>query len=310
MRVAIMTERNGTPQLQDYPVPDAPPGTTRIEVIAAGLQPTDIMRSAGLYKTPKVPYIIGGEGIGRLANGSRVYFGHSIESSGAWGDYTIVPDEEIWPIADDLDENQAIALAIAGTGALIPLEQAAIQPGERVLILGATGPLGQIALQVSKAMGAGSVVAAARTKSMLDRLQERGIADAVVQLGQGDDEAALKAGGGSGGYDVVLDCVYGPPAEAAMRATAPGGRMMSIGVGAGMTMTLSLRDLVMRTHSGVGTGHRSPAERLAAYERLQAFHRAGKLTVDIARFDLEQAAEAWALQMGSPGAKIVVGTGR
>lgn len=307
MRAAIMPERNGTPRIEQVPEPEAGPGTVKIAVVAAGLQPTDIMRSAGLYKTPKVPYIIGGEGIGRLADGSRVYFGHSIESSGAFGDRTIVPEDEIWPVPDDIDDGQAIALAIAGTGALIPLEEARIKPGERVLILGATGPLGQIALQVSRAMGAGHVVAAARTRATLDRLKERGIADDVAQLGQGDDDAALKA---AGPFDVVLDCVYGPPAEAAMRAMSPGGRMMSIGVGAGMTVTLSLRDLVMKSHHGVGTGHRPVAERRAAHERLMALHRDGKLTVEIASFMLDQAADAWALQLGSPGAKIVVRTGQ
>ncbi|MGI4746594.1 MAG: quinone oxidoreductase family protein [Janthinobacterium lividum] len=309
MRAAIIDERNGTPKMVDIPEPEAVPGTLKIAVSAAGLGPTDIMRSAGTYKTPKVPYIIGGEGTGRSPDGGRVYFGHSIESSGAFGDWTIVPEEEVWPIPDDIDDGQAIALAITGTGALIPLEEAKIKPGERVLILGATGPLGQIALQLSRAMGAGSVVAAARTRSALDRLAERGIADGIVHLGQGDDVAALKAGAGSG-YDVVLDCVYGPPAEAAMKAMAPGGRMMSIGVGAGMTMTLSLRDLVMRSHHGVGTGHRPVAERRAAYERLLGYHREGKLDVEILWFDLDHAPEAWAAQVASPGAKIVLRTRR
>ncbi|MGI4744602.1 MAG: quinone oxidoreductase family protein [Janthinobacterium lividum] len=303
MRVAIIEERHGTPRLVDVPEPDAGPGTSKLKVIAAGMGPTDIMRSAGTYKTPKVPYIIGGEGIGRLPSGERVYFGHSIESSGAFGDWTIVPDEEIWPIPDDVDDGQAIALAISGTGALIPLEEAKIQPGERVLILGATGPLGQIALQAARALGAGRVVAAARTRATLDRLKEHGIADAVAQLGQGDDDAALKA---AGPFDVVLDCVFGAPAEAALRAMAPGGRMLSIGVGAGMTMTVSLRDLVMKSHSGVGTGHRPIAERQAAYHRLLDYHRAGRMSVDVVYFDLDQAAEAWAAQLASPGAKIVI----
>jgi NADPH2:quinone reductase len=305
MRAAMMTERDGTPVFSDIPEPEAEPGTSRIRVIAAGLQPTDIMRARGLYKVPDLPYIIGGEGVGTLPDGRRVYFGHSIDSSGALAEWTIVPDEEIWPLPDDIDDAQAIALGVAGTGALIPLEEARIQPGERVLVLGATGPLGQIALQVARAMGAGVVVAAARTLAPLERLKARGIADDVAQLGQGDDEAALKAVAGPG-FDVVLDCIYGPPAEAAMRATRDGARMMSIGVGAGSTVTLSLKDLVRRSHHGVGTGHRPAAERRAAYERLLGFARQGVLSVDIVPFTRDDVAAAWTAQLGSPGGKIVV----
>ena len=306
MRAARMLERNGTPVMQDVQEPEVEAGALKIKVSAAGLQPTDVMRSKGLYKTPEVPYIIGGEGVGWLADGRRVYFGHAVPSSGACCEQTIVPEEEVWDIPDAIDDAQAIALGIAGTGALIPLEEAHIRSGERVLVLGGTGPLGQIALQVSRALGAGTVVAAARGRPALERMKARGIADEVVQLGQGDDEAALKAAAGAG-YDVVLDCVYGRPAEAAMRATADGARMMSIGVGAGNTVTLSLRNLVRRSHHGVGTGHRPVPERRAAYERLLAYAQEGRLNVDIAPFTLDQAPLAWSALLGSPGGKIVVG---
>jgi NADPH2:quinone reductase len=305
MRAAIMTELNGTPELREVPDCVAEPGTRRIRVNAAGLQPTDIMRARGLYNAPTLPYVIGGEGVGRLDDGTRVYFGHSIASSGATCDWTVVPEAEIWPIPAAIDDEQAIALAIAGTGALIPLEEAHIQPGERVLVLGATGPLGQIALQLARVMGAGLVAAAARTLAPLERLKARGIADEIAQLGQGNDDAALKAIAGPG-FDVVLDCIYGPPAEAAMRATAVGGRMMSIGVGAGMTVTLSLKDLVRRAHHGVSTGHRPAEERRAAYGRLLDHALAGSITVDIAPFSIDRVGDAWAARLGSPGGKVVV----
>ena len=306
MRAARMLERNGTPVLEQVPEIDTPNGTCRIEVLAAGLQNGDLMRAQGTYKVPEVPYTIGGEGVGRLADGRRVYFGHSIPESGAVCEFTIVPEEEVWPIPDDLDDGTAIALAIAGTGALVPLELARIQPGENVLILGASGPLGQIALQLSRAMGAGRVVGAARGLEALERLKRRGIADEVVQLGNGDDEAALKRAAGSG-FDVVLDCLYGPPAEAALRATALGARMMSIGIQAGATMTVSLKDLFQRSHFGVGTSHRSSDERRAAYERLLDYARSIPMVVDSTEFDLENVGDAWtALQTGGVAGKIIV----
>ncbi|MGI4746593.1 MAG: quinone oxidoreductase family protein [Janthinobacterium lividum] len=309
MRAAIIGELNGTPRVAEHAKPEPLHGHSLVEIVAGAIGPTDLMRASGTYKPPTFPYIVGGEGIGRLADGTRVYFGHSHPPFGALSEWTSVPDDEIWTIPDDIEDGLAIALGISGTGALIPLEQAGIGPGERVLILGATGPLGQIALQASRVLGAGTVIAAARTRSALERMVALGHADDFVQLGTGDDQAALKSKAGPG-YDVVLDIVYGPPAEAAMRCTAIGGRMMSIGVQAGNTVTLSLKDLVMRSHHGVGTGQRPVAERRAAYERLLRYGSDGRIKVDVMWFALDDAADAWEAQRNSPGAKIIVTTGR
>src|SRR5271169_2218825 len=131
MHAAIMVERNGTPSDATMDDPLTAPYTLRIRDIDAGLQPTDIMRARCTYKTPAVPYIIGGEGVGELEDGSRVYFCHSIPSSGAFAEWTIVPEEEVWRLPGAVDAGQAIALAIAGTGALIPLQEARIRSGER-----------------------------------------------------------------------------------------------------------------------------------------------------------------------------------
>jgi NADPH2:quinone reductase len=304
MRAAVIAA-DGRFALSDHAAPEVAAGHRLIEVQAAGIGPTDLMRAKGFFGPIAGPYVPGGEGIGRLEDGTRVYFGHSKPPFGAIAERTIVTEAEIWTAPDGLDDDQIIALAISGTGALIPLEEARIQPGENVLILGATGPVGQVGLQVARLLGAGRVVAAARSEAKLRELQERGLADAVVVLGAGDDEAALKAAC-TGGYNVVLDTIYGPPAEAAMRATAPGARMMSIGVQAGPTVTLSLRDLVFRSHIGVGTGQRPAAERQAAFERLMTMALEHGLRVDTVQFPFEAAADAWAAQAGSPHGKVVI----
>lgn len=305
MRAAVLHALNGIPVVQDFAEPHPGPGTRKISVTAGGASPTDLMRAAGVYGAFEPPCIVGGEGVGRLDDGQRVYFGHSVSPYGAWAEYTLVPESEIWPVPDELSDGLAIALGISGTGALIPLEVANIRPGERVLVLGATGPVGQIALQLARRMGAGTIVAAARNLPALERLRERGIADRIVQLGTGDDLVALKAASGDG-FNVVLDAIYGPPAEAALRATAPGARMISIGVQAGFSMSVSLRDLVSRSHIGVGTGMRPVAERRAAFERLIEFGREGHIDVETTHFMLEHAPAAWEAQRRSPHAKILV----
>ncbi|WP_062343200.1 zinc-binding alcohol dehydrogenase family protein [Novosphingobium sp. CCH12-A3] len=305
MQAAIIAP-DGSFSLADHAAPQATAGAQLITVAAAGIGPTDLMRAKGFFGPLAGPYIPGGEGVGALDDGTRVYFGHSIAPFGAMAEQTLVSDAEVWPIPAELADDQVIGLAISGTGALIPMEEARIRQGDNVLILGATGPVGQVALQLARIMGAGHIVAAARSAGKLAALEARGWADASVQLGTGDDDAMLKAAS-NGGFDVVLDVIYGPPAEAAMRATRPGARMMSIGVQAGPTVTLSLRDLVFRSHIGVGTGQRPAAERRAAFERLMKMAAAGTLAVDTAIYPLNRAEEAWAAQAGSPHAKIVIG---
>jgi len=304
MQAAIITP-DGSLTLGEHPAPQATQDCHLIDVVAAGIGPTDLMRANGFFGPLGQAYVPGGEGIGTLADGTRVYFGHSIAPFGAIADKTLVPSAEVWPCPEGLADDQTIALGISGIGALIPLEEAQIRPGDNVLILGATGPVGQIALQIARAMDAGHVVAAARNPDRLAVLAARGWADATAQLGAGDTEAALKAVS-NGGYDVVLDVIYGEPAEAAMHATRPGARMMSIGVQAGQTVTLSLRDLVFRSHIGVGTGQRPAAERRAAFNRLMGLAATVGLNVDTAVFPFEHTAQAWAAQAGSPHAKIII----
>ena len=304
MQAAIIAP-DGSFSLAEHSAPRATDRCSLIDVRAAGIGPTDLMRAQGFFGPVAAAYVAGGEGVGTLADGTRVYFGHSVSPFGAIAAQTLVPDAEVWPCPAQLSDDQIVALAISGTGALMPMEEACIRPGDNVLILGATGPVGQIALQIARAFGAGHVVAAARSPDHLAALAARGWADATAQLGTGDDEQALKAVA-NGGFDVVLDVIYGPPAEAAMRATRPGARMMSIGVQAGQTVTLSLRDLVFRSHIGVGTGQRPAAERRAAFDRLMAMAVDSALTADTVVFPFERAAEAWAAQAGSPHAKIVI----
>lgn len=296
---------DGSFSIIDRETPAAQPGQQLIAVSAAGLGPTDVMRAKGFFGPVTAPYIAAGEGVGRLDDGTRVYFGHSVAPFGAIAEHTLVADAEVWPAPDRLDDDQVIALAISGIGALIPLQEARIAPGEEVLILGATGPVGQIGLQVARLLGAGRVVAAARSEAKLRALQEQGLADAIVILGAGNDDDALKAGT-ERGYNVILDVIYGPPAEAAIRASAPGARMMSIGVQAGPIVSLSLRDLVFRSHVGVGTGQRPAAERRAAFDTLMTMAIEKGLRADTVQFPFDKAADAWAAQAGSPHGKVIV----
>ncbi len=302
MRAAVITERGAAPVIRDFPAPQAREGCILIDVDTAGLGGWDVL---GAYRLGvEYPCVIRGEGVGRAPDGRRVYFGErSVLPYGAWAEQTLVPAEEVWDVPDSVDDRTAISMGIAATGALVPLEQASIKPGESVLILGATGTLGQIALQLTRYLGAGRVVAAARNGTALARLAERGIADATVQLGGDDDVAALKAASGDG-FDVVLDLVCGQPMLNALKATRWGARILTIGTGAGRQVNLDIADLLFRTLSCVGTGQRPPADRRAIWERLLGIALEQNIVVDYLDYSLDRAADAWAAQMDGPHAKI------
>jgi NADPH:quinone reductase-like Zn-dependent oxidoreductase len=144
----------------------------------------------------------------------------------------------------------AVACGIAGLAAWLPLEwRARLQPGESVLVLGATGVVGQIGVQAAKLLGAGRVVAAGRGASVLSGLLQRGAGEVVV-LAESGGSGTLRAAAGRHGYDIVLDTLYGSPLQGAMAATANGARVVSVGSAAGDRATIGFRELYTRTHYG------------------------------------------------------------
>ena len=304
MRAAVIAERGALPLLTDFPEPSAQEGAVLIDIETAGLGGWDTL---GAYRLGvKFPCVIRGEGVGRrVSDGRRVYFGErSIAPFGAWAERTIVPAEEVWEVPDDVDDKTAISLGIAATGAIVPLEKASIQSNESVLIIGATGTLGQIALQLARRFGAAHIVAASRSESALSSLKRRGLADEVVALGGADDVAALKAVSAEG-FHVVLDLVCGQPLLSALKATRWGARIMTIGTGAGRQINLDMADLLFRTLSVVGTGQRPPADRQAIWRRLLDMNRQQRFVIDYAEYTLDGATEAWQSQLKGPHAKIV-----
>ncbi|WP_242153512.1 zinc-binding alcohol dehydrogenase family protein [Sphingomonas sp. BAUL-RG-20F-R05-02] len=304
MKAAVIAEHGAAPEYADFAEPEARDGCVRIAVETAGLGGWDVL---GAYRLAmQYPCVLRGEGVGRAEDGRRVYFGErSVAPWGGWAEHTIVPAAEVWDVPDDVDDATAITMAIAGTGALIPLESAAIKPGEKVLILGATGVIGQLMLQMARVMGAGEIVGASRSESALAELTTKGLADTTVCLTGGDsDPAALKQAGGDG-FDVVMDLVCGAPMVAALRATRWGARIVTVGTGAGAGINITAGDLLFRTLTTIGTGQRPPSDREAIWRRLLAMNAAHDFKIDYKRYDLPQIAQAWAAQKAGPHAKIV-----
>ena len=192
MRAAILREYGQTPEIGDFDEPSAGDGQEVADVLAAGMNPVDILKASGHFYggNPPLPSVTGGEGIGRLADGRTVYFDAPVAPFGSFAERTLIDPRATYAVPDGLDPALAVVFGIAGLAGWLALEhRARVQPGETVLVLGAGGVVGQVAVQAAKLLGAGRVVAAARSEVRLDRAVQQG-ADATVQIGAVDDLAA------------------------------------------------------------------------------------------------------------------------
>lgn len=307
MRAAVLHEY-GVPRASDFEEPAAGPGQEVVEVQAAGVNPVDVAISAGRYFAgkPPLPSVAGREGVGRLG-GRRVYFDAPIAPFGSMAERVLVDPAGTYPLPDAVDDGVAVALGISGLAAWLALTwRAQLRPGEHVLVLGASGVLGQIAVQAAKLLGAGRVVAAARSREGLDRCLELG-ADAAVPLDEPDLPAALQAAG-EGRIDVVLDPLFGEPFAAALQAASFGARIVQIGQGAGAETTVPSAPIRGKTLAILGhVNFAAPPEvKREAYMRMLEAAGAGELTVGVESMPLAQVGAAWERLAAGAHRKIVL----
>ena len=235
MRAAILREYDATPELGEFDAPVEGDGGVAADVLAAGLNPVDLRKAAGAFPLapkPPLPSVAGWEGVARLSDGRRVYFDGPIPPHGALAERTLLDPDTLFDVPDGVDDGVAVALGIAGLAGWLALEWSAkLREGETVLVLGASGTVGQVAVQAARLLGAGRILAAGRSRAGLDRAAELG-ADATVELG-GDLEAALREAAPDG-LDVVVDPLWAEPAVVAMKACNRFARHVALGQSAGI----------------------------------------------------------------------------
>src|ERR1700737_3429140 len=237
MRAAVIERYGEPPVLRDVLEPKAD-GAALVEVTAAPLNPVDLSIASGKFYagSPPTPYVPGGEGIGRLLQngkaGPRVYFRAALPN-GAMAERAIVSRDQTVPLPDSVPDGVAAALGTPGMAAYLGLtRRAELKAGETILILGASGVLGTIAVQVARLLGAGRVIAAARDERGLARAKELG-ADATVDLTQAAGLTDRIKEDSHGPLNVVIDPIWGAPGVAAMEALSPFGRFVQLGASAG-----------------------------------------------------------------------------
>jgi NADPH:quinone reductase-like Zn-dependent oxidoreductase len=308
MRAAILREYDATPELGTFDDPVAGDGHEPADVLAAGLNPVDIRKAGGAFPLlPKVPVpsVAGWEGIASLG-GRRVYFADPVAPHGALAERTLLDPSTVFDVPDGVDDGVAVSLGIAGLAGWLALSWSAkLREGETVLVLGASGTVGQVAVQAAKLLGAGRVIAAGRNPRALERAKELG-ADATVVL-EGDLVEAFKEAAG-GGIDVTVDPLWGDPAVAAIKAANRFARHVALGQSAGIEATIASPDVRNKALSIVGhTNYAiSNEDQRAAYSRMVAHAAAGELTADYERVALDDAPAAWERLRGGPGTKLVV----
>ncbi|MDI2125214.1 quinone oxidoreductase family protein [Yinghuangia seranimata] len=304
MRAAVLDSFGAVPRYGSFADPTPAPGLRVVRVEAAGLHPVvRALAGGGHYGSGgELPQIPGLDGVGRLDDGTRVYFGFAQAPYGSMAELSLAADGWMCPVPDGLDPAVAAGLANPGFAAHLALHwRGRVAPGETVLVLGATGVSGRLAVQLALRAGAGRVIAAGRDPEALELARELG-AHATVRLGSADDAAAIVAAA-DGDLHVIVDYVWGAPAEAAIAAvrrtgmsrTAPDVRLVQVGQKAGPTVALPAD--VLRgsglTISGTGGGTTPPDLMLDAIQNVFALAADGSLRFDVERAPLADVAEVW-----------------
>jgi NADPH:quinone reductase-like Zn-dependent oxidoreductase len=309
MRAGVL-HAYGTPSAGEFPAPAPAEGQLVVDVDAAGVNPFDILLSSGTFyaKPATLPCVVGLDGAGRLADGRRVYFESTIAPYGSAAEQTLVDPRAIIELPAGLDEAVAAALGNAGLAAWLSLQwRAELRPGETVLVLGATGTVGHLAIQVARLLGAGRVIGAGRDPARLERARQAG-ADACIALGRPDAAEQIIDAAGDGGVDVILDLLWGAPASLSLSAAAVGARLVQVGNLAGSDASLPAGVIRSRAVAVLGyANYHVPREtRHAAYREITARTATGALRVDVERVPLAEIAQAWARQAAGADAKLIL----
>jgi NADPH:quinone reductase-like Zn-dependent oxidoreductase len=307
MKAALVLQAGQAPVYSDFREPVPSEGEHLIDVTAASLSHVTRGRAAGThYSTSgQVPFVAGLDGVGRLSDGRRVYFAQPSAPFGSMAERTVVEASHCIALPDELDDVTAAAIAIPGMsswGAL--LERAKFQAGETVLINGATGISGRLAVQIAKYLGAKKVIATGRNTEVLNSLAALG-ADVTIPLVE-DEEALEKSflEPFHEGVDVVLDYLWGPGMErllrAAARAGADGVPIRCVQIGSISASNISLPSSILRSSSielmGSGGGSISQDRLLKTFEGVLQAAVPGNFTIATTQIPLSQIKDAWSTE--------------
>jgi NADPH:quinone reductase-like Zn-dependent oxidoreductase len=227
MKAAVVVGAGQTPVYADFSEPEPAAGEVLIAVTAAAISQVVKSRASGQHYSSagQFPFVVGIDGVGRRDDGSRVYFLLPRAPYGSMAERTVAPPARCLPLPDDLDDVTAAAIANPGMSSWAAyVDRAKLKPGETVLVNGAAGTAGRLAVQIARHLGATKVIATARNADALKSVAALG-ADVTIPLV--DDEKALEESFKqefAQGVDVVIDYLWGKSAERLLIAGARAGK--------------------------------------------------------------------------------------
>jgi NADPH:quinone reductase-like Zn-dependent oxidoreductase len=315
MYAALVTDFDEPPHYVEVDVPAASdPDHRLVDVLAVGLHPRVRTGASGTHYTSDgaLPLIPGIDGVGQLADGSRVYFVADDDLPGPMAQRAVIDVRRSIPLPDSVDVVTLAAAMNPAMSSWVALRRRVpLQAGQSVLILGATGNAGAMAVQVAKQLGAGRVIGAGRDRGRLDALVD---ADALVRLTDDADETAAALAAAAAEVDVVLDYLWAVPAQRAMLAlvTAREDRSRAldwIQIGAMAGPTIELPSVALRSANlrllGNGQGAVSTRGYLAELPSLIDAISAGDLTIPTQTAPLAEVEAAWTAP-DVPGQRLVI----
>jgi NADPH:quinone reductase-like Zn-dependent oxidoreductase len=317
MNAAVLHAFDQPPRFVQFSEPTAEKDEVIVQVLAAALKPVDKQIASGSHYASlhKFPVVCGIDGVGRLEDGTRVYFGGPRPPFGAMAQRTVVSRQRCFAIPQEIDDVTAAAVMNPGVSAWLTLAQRAkLVRGETVLVLGATGVTGKLAVQIAKLLGAARVVAAGRNEQVLSTLLDLG-ADAIIRIDKPghDVKDAFAAEAGGTGFDVIIDYLWGQPTEALLATLTRKEfavvkseiRLVQVGESGGATISLPAAVLRSTPLTIMGTaGIPSPEVLMDAFQQVLTRTARGELRIDVEQISLAEVENAW--QRDGRGRRIVL----
>lgn len=310
MKAAVVQSSGQAPVYTDFPSPTLTSRQDRIRVRAAAISQLARARASGKHYSAAAtyPFVVGADGAGVLDNGQRVYFVFPEAPYGAMAEEVTMRPDQYVPIPDAVDDVTAAAIVNPGISGWMALkERAAFQPGETVLINGATGGSGSFAVQLARRFGAGRIIATGRNPEVLRELKWLGADETISLLASEAEQVAMFEAAFASGVDVVLDYLWGPPARQILAASArlPDAartlRFVQIGAMAGAEINLPAAWLRSRANLLVGSGLGSvaPDRIMASMRDLLISASKEPYRMDVETTDLSNVTDAWQHDSGN-----------
>jgi NADPH:quinone reductase-like Zn-dependent oxidoreductase len=311
MKAAVITKPGRTPLFADFDDPVPQVDEELVVVTASALSHVTKSRASGSHHTSpgSLPAVVGTDGVGRTQDGRRVYFVLPEEPFGGMAEKVAVRMDQCIPLPADVDDITAAAIAIPGISSWAAFkERAHLIAGENVLINGATGTSGRLAVQIAKYMGAKRVIATGRSVEALEQLKVIGV-DATVPLARSPQEleTAFKDEFGGEGVDVVLDYLWGQSAETLIMAAAKAGRdavpIRFVQIGALSGGNIVLPSAALRSSAlvlmGSGTGSIPLKSLVGAISGVLQAVVPGKLKIETKVVPLAEVEDTWNKDSGN-----------